>query len=106
MGSKWAGSCLVQTYYTGVEVTDIDKHSSLLLYRINYGSKKFCAEGERLFMAKAVLEDGVKCHFKYKYKFYILILATRHLFQNISSKKNLKKHIKTKETICKNVSLY
>jgi hypothetical protein len=38
-GSTLVGSCLAQKYLTWVEVTVIDKRSSLLQYVINYARK-------------------------------------------------------------------
>ncbi len=33
-------SCIACKYYTRMEVTDSDKHTSLLLYRMNYDGPK------------------------------------------------------------------
>jgi len=39
--STWVSSSLASKYQTRMEVTDSDKHCSLLQYAIHYGLKKF-----------------------------------------------------------------
>jgi hypothetical protein len=45
MGSTLVGSDLPSVYYTKVEVTHSDKHSSLLWYDIDYTSKNVYSTG-------------------------------------------------------------
>ncbi len=51
--------CCVAKYYTRIEVTDVDKPTSLVHCGVNYGCRKFCNTGLRSFKPSALIFCGI-----------------------------------------------